>query len=186
MSLAGLAAVAAYDPAMRSLLLLRHAKSSWDDPALDDFDRPLAARGLRAAPAMGAEIARCGWAPDAALVSPATRAAETWDNAAAEFEGRVETVFERRIYLATSETLLDIARSAPAAAETIIMIGHNPGMEDFAASLAGPGSDKAALARMLEKFPTAALARFAFDGAWTALAPGAAQLTHFIRPRELG
>lgn len=171
---------------MPVLMCLRHAKSSWDDPALDDFDRPLAPRGLRAAPLMGAEIARRGWTPDAALVSPAARAAETWDNAAAEFEGRVETVFERRIYMAMSDTLLDIARSAPAAAENVIMIGHNPGMEDFAASLAGPGSDKAALARMLEKFPTAALARFSFAGAWTALAPGMARLTHFIRPRELG
>lgn len=169
---------------MPSLLLLRHAKSSWDDPMLDDFNRPLAPRGRKAAPRMGAEISARGWQPDLALVSTAVRAKQTWDLVSPMLHEVPETLFDRQIYLAPPATILALLKGAPAAG-TVIVIGHNPGMEMLASLLVGPGSDGYALQTMSEKYPTAALARFEFDGSWAGLAPAGAQLTHFIRPRDL-
>ncbi|MEZ5810086.1 MAG: histidine phosphatase family protein [Rhizobiaceae bacterium] len=170
---------------MPVLFLLRHAKSSWDDPALDDFDRPLAPRGLKAAPTMGREMASRGWVPDLALVSPAARAAQSWALVSAAFADVPPTQFEENLYMATPQTMLGFVTGLDEAAEGIVLVGHNPGMEELALLLAGPGSDETAEARMAAKFPTAALARLAFDGPWVSLAPQAAQLTHFIRPRDL-
>ena len=165
---------------MKTLYLLRHAKSSWDDPALDDFDRPLSGRGQKAAPLVGRYMAERGWQPDLALVSPAVRARDTWSLASAELPAPVETRFEPAIYMALPGDLLTLLRETDAPG-SVILIGHNPGLEDLAARLAGPGSDPRARARMAEKFPTTALARF--DVA--ALEPGAAILTDFIRPKDL-
>lgn len=170
---------------MPVLLLLRHAKSDWGDPALGDFDRPLNRRGREAAPRMGREIAARGWTPDRALVSPAARARQTWDLAAGQLPHAVETAFDCRLYLAALETLLAALRSLEGEPETVILVGHNPGMEELAGSLAGPGSDRAALKRLRGKFPTAALARFEFAGGWAALAPGAARLTDFLPVKDL-
>lgn len=171
---------------MPALLLLRHAKSSWDDPDLDDFDRPLAPRGRNAAPRMGAEIASCGWQPDLALVSTAARARQTWDLVLPALNGVPETVLDRHLYLAPPATILALLKGAPPPAETAIVVGHNPGMEMLALSLSGPGSDDDALRTMAEKFPTAALARFEFDGSWADLGTAKTRLTHFVRPRDLG
>ncbi len=170
---------------MPTLLLLRHAKSSWDEPGLDDFDRPLTGRGRKAATRMGAEIAARSWVPTRALVSPAVRTRQTWKLVSAEFEPPVETDIDRRIYLAAPDTLLAILRGIEDAPEKVLLLGHNPGMEELAGLLAAPKSKKAALEAMREKFPTAALARLAFDGKWADLAPGKAQLTDFIRPKDL-
>jgi len=165
---------------MRTLYLLRHAKSSWDDPSLDDFDRPLSERGRKAAPLIGRYMAEHGWQPDLALVSPAVRARDTWQLVAPELPAPVQTRFEPAIYMAEPEALLTLLRDI-AAPGSVILVGHNPGLEQLAAILAGPGSDLQARARMTEKFPTAALARFDVH----AMEPGGAMLTDFIRPKDL-
>lgn len=170
---------------MKTLLLLRHAKSSWDDPVLADFDRPLAIRGRKAAPRMGRELERRGWRPDAVLVSTAKRTRQTWDLVAAELSAAPRPEFRGVLYDASAEQLLAELRQAPAAAKTLLLIGHNPGMEDLAQMLAGDGSDAQALERLREKFPTAALARLRFEGAWTDLGAGAARLSHCLGPKDL-
>ncbi|QDZ02020.1 histidine phosphatase family protein [Nitratireductor mangrovi] len=169
---------------MPELLLLRHAKSSWDDPTLADFDRPLAQRGRRAAHAMGKEILRRGWVPDLAIVSPALRTRQTWQLVADALPA-LDTRFDATIYEAGPQAILAAIRNADNDCRRLIVVGHNPGMEDLAAMLANAGTDAAAVDRLRTKFPTAALARFAFDGIWSDLAAGGATLTHFLRPRDL-
>ncbi|QKV17133.1 SixA phosphatase family protein [Oricola thermophila] len=170
---------------MNTLLLLRHAKSSWDDPLLEDFDRPLARRGREAAPAMGRLMAERGWLPDLALVSPAARARETWALLAAALPAPVEPRLEPSLYMAAPEEILALLRALDTTPETVLVIGHNPGLEECAALLAAPGSDPRALARMRRKFPTAALARFAFEGPWSALGSRGARLLDFLKPKDL-
>lgn len=172
---------------MKELLLLRHAKSSWDEPGLEDSERPLAKRGRRAAPVMAQAIAARGWLPDAALVSPARRTRQTWKIVAKGLgEAAPEAEFVETLYMGSAEQLLAALHRAPAGASRVVLVGHNPGLEDLAGALAGPASDEAALSRMKAKFPTAALARFTLQGEWAALAFGAAALTHFLRPKDLG
>lgn len=171
---------------MRQLLLLRHAKSSWDDASLADFDRPLAARGRDSAPLVGRELAKRGWLPELALVSPAARTRETWDLVAAELKEKPAAHFPKPLYEASAQTLLAQVRRASESTRVLLLVGHNPGLEDFARQLAGNNSDEKALARLSQKFPTAALARFKFDGPWAELDAGAARLSHFLRPKDLG
>ena len=170
---------------MKALLLLRHAKSSWDDPALADFDRPLAKRGIEAAGRMGREIARRGWVPDHAQVSAARRTRDTWRIAADAWPALPSSDMRDDIYEATPEAILAAIREAPETAETLLMIGHNPGLEDLSVLLAAADSQSRPLARLREKFPTGALARFEFTGRWRDLAPGAGRLTHFLAPKTL-
>lgn len=169
---------------MRQLLILRHAKSSWDDPSLADFDRPLGSRGQKTAPLMGRELARRGWLPDLALVSPALRTRETWQMVAAELPRHVPAQFADELYEAAPATIL--ARVRQVKATTLLVIGHNPGLQHFALRLAGAGSDESVFKKIEAKFPTAALARFALDGDWADLAFGSARLTHCLRPKDLG
>ncbi len=166
------------------LLLLRHAKSSWDDPDLDDFDRPLAKRGREAAPRMGREIVRHGWLPDRALVSPALRTRQTWDLVAAELPQPVAAIFDRSIYEAPAAHILAAIRATPDAVGTLVVVGHNPGFEQLTAMLAGRESAPAAMAAVKRKFPTAGLARLAFESGWADLTPGGAMLTDFLTPRD--
>lgn len=168
---------------VRQLLLLRHAKSSWDDPKLDDFDRPLGPRGLKTAPLMGRELERRGWLPDLALVSPALRARDTWRLVAAELSRRVPVEFAETLYEAAATDILALVRQAKAA--NLIIVGHNPGLEDFAYRLASHASDGRAVGKLEEKFPTGALARFTVESNWADLAFEGARLTHCVRPREL-
>ncbi|MER8922143.1 histidine phosphatase family protein [Mesorhizobium sp. M0802] len=169
----------------RYLLLLRHAKSSWDDPALADFDRPLGPRGLKTAPLMGRELARRSWQPDLALVSPALRTRETWRLVSAELSASVTVEFAEALFEATAGDILAEVRRAISSAGCLVVLGHNPGLEDFARRLASPRSGVAALRKLEEKFPTAALARFVIDGDWADLGFGAARLTHCIKPKDL-
>ncbi len=168
------------------LLLLRHGKSSWDDPALADFDRPLAPRGRKAAERMGRELAARNWLPQLALVSPAVRTRDTWELVAAALSGSVSADFPDSLYDATAEDVLSEIQRTPNAVKTLLILGHNPGLEDLARQLAGDNSEKKALQRLREKFPTAALARFDFDGKWAELGFGRARLTHCLRPKDLG
>jgi phosphohistidine phosphatase len=168
------------------LLLLRHGKSSWDDPALADFDRPLAPRGRKAAERMGRELAARNWLPQLALVSPAVRTRDTWELVAAELSGSVSADFPDSLYDATAEDVLSEVQQTPKAVKTLLILGHNPGLEDLARQLAGDNSEAKALQQLREKFPTAALARFDFDGKWAELGFGRARLTHCLRPKDLG
>ena len=166
---------------MRSLLLLRHAKSSWDDHALADVDRPLSPRGEKAAPRIGQEMARRGWLPDLALVSPAVRTRETWRLVAAQLPQPPAARFPETLYDATARDILAEIRQA--SADTILVVGHNPGLEDLALSLTDERSDAAALARIRQKFATGALARFRVEGDWSTLVK--ATLVDFLRPGDL-
>jgi phosphohistidine phosphatase len=170
---------------MKQLLLLRHAKSSWDDPALADFDRPLAPRGRKAAPRMGRELAARGWLPQSVLASPAARTRETWSLVAAELPGPATATFPKALYMATPERLLNHVRKIPESVSALLLIGHNPGLEAFARRLAASGSEPEALARLTEKFPTAALARLVFEGEWARLDFAGARLTNFLPPKYL-
>lgn len=170
---------------LRTLFLLRHAKSSRDNSALADFDRPLAPRGRKAAPMMGAEMATRQWLPDTVLVSPAARTRQTWALVAPHLPGAPEAAYPESLYMGGSENVLEVVRAAPDTAKALLVIGHNPGLEEFAAMLAGEGSEAKAAARMRAKFPTAGLARFEFDGAWRDLSRGAARLTDFLRPKDV-
>ncbi len=170
---------------MKRLLLLRHAKSSWDDPSLADFDRPLAPRGRKAAERMGRELASRDWLPQRALVSPAVRTRETWEVVAAPLPGAISVDFPDTLYDATAQDVLSEIQRTPKAVKTLLILGHNPGLEDIARRVAGDNSETKALQRLREKFPTAALASFDFDGKWAELGFGRARLTHFLRPKEL-
>ncbi len=170
---------------MKELLLLRHAKSDRGDPSLADFDRPLSKRGRQAAPMMGRLLAERGWVPDFAIVSPAKRTRQTWDRLAAELPEPSAMRFEEELYDASAAQILPLAMRAPPKAGRLLVVGHNPGLEDLAAMLAGPGSDQEALARMREKFPTGALARLTFEGGWSDLSAGGLKLAGFLTPREL-
>ena len=170
---------------MRRLLLLRHAKSSWADERHDDFERPLAPRGVRAAEAMADFLAREGLAPELVLCSAARRAVETWRRMAGRLEVKPKGLVEAALYLAGSEALLDRVRRVPDDHATVMLIGHNPGMETLARMLSGSG-DRTARRRMAEKFPTAALAVIDFDVArWAELAPGEGRLARFVTPKDL-
>ncbi|KFB09518.1 SixA phosphatase family protein [Nitratireductor basaltis] len=171
---------------MRELYLLRHAKSSWDDPALADHDRPLSGRGERAAPLMGRYMAEQGLFPDHVLVSPARRTRRTWKLLASELgQGYSEAEFHDDIYNASADRLLTLLRQVPDDVARVLLVGHNPGLEDLASSLADEDSDADAAARMREKYPTAALACFEVQEQWSALDHGTACLTRFVVPRAL-
>lgn len=170
---------------MKTLLLLRHAKSSWEDEARRDIDRPLTERGRKAAWRMGRLLADQGLVPELVLCSTARRARETYDGLVPALPDGVETRFEARLYMAEPATLLQLVRALPDKVGTVLLIGHNPGLEQFAGRLSGSGDDDA-LGRMAHKFPTAALAVLRFeDGGWRKVAPAAGRLDAFVAPREL-
>ena len=171
---------------MRRLILFRHAKSDWSDDGADDHDRSLAQRGRRAAGPMGAWLAGRGFSPDLVLCSTAKRARATWDLARAAFTPTPKTRLDRGIYLAPPDTLLALARDVPDTIQTLMIIGHNPGLEQFVELLASKGDPQARTA-FSEKFPTAAIAvlDFPFDG-WKNLAPRSGRLDRFVTPRALG
>lgn len=170
---------------MRTLLLLRHAKSSWDDQGLADVDRPLAGRGRRAAPLVARQMVKKGWVPDLVLCSQALRVRQTWHLMAPLLGEEIPCKTSRALYPGAPSRLLMTLRRAASETRTLLLIGHNPGMETLAASLCGSGSDQA-LGRMSTKFPTAALAVIGFDiERWSDLATGGGRLEAFVRPRDL-
>jgi phosphohistidine phosphatase len=169
---------------MKTLTLLRHAKSGWDPPVARDFDRPLNARGRKAARAMGREMRRLGLGFDLVLASPAVRVTETLTELAQGYGAAVETSFDETIYLAPVETLLALVRATDDSDGRLLLVGHNPGMEQLALLLSGAGPLRDEVAA---KYPTGALAEIALDtNHWRDARPGEGRLDRFIRPRELG
>ncbi len=171
---------------MRKLYLLRHAKAVPAESTVDDFDRRLAKRGLAAAPRMGCEMCRLSANPDLVLCSAAARAVETWNMLCTELSctPHVETL--HALYMADAANIMECVRQVGAEAEELLVIGHNPGLERFAAQLASTKSRPAAVKRMREKFPTCALAVFRADiDDWADLEWRGADLTFFHTPRNL-
>ncbi len=168
---------------MHQLLLLRHAKSSWDDSKLPDRERPLNKRGSRAAAAMRTAMRELGLVPDLVLVSPARRTQETlarlepWDETPL-----VETV--EALYLATPGQLLAALHGVAETVRSVLMVGHNPGMHELAMLLAGNDSGRD-VQRLRDSYPTGALAEFAIAGTWARLGGGGGRLMRFLVPRDL-
>jgi len=171
---------------MLTLYLLRHAKSSWDQPGISDFDRPLAPRGREAAPRMGRYMKDAGYAPELILCSRAVRARETMDLVLDALGSDPETRFVDGLYnFGSGQELLHILQQLRGDIGQLMVIGHNPSMENLARSLTGAGDD-AALADLTNKYPTAALAVMEFDAdAWSDLLPDTGRLVQFTKPRSL-
>lgn len=171
---------------MKTLTLLRHAKSGWDPPVARDFDRPLNGRGRKAARAMGREMKRLRLDFDRILASPAARVTETVQGLE-EDHGALAVEQDPRIYLASAETLLDIVRATADSHARLLIVGHNPGLEQLAMLLAQGGAQGGALRDAIAaKYPTGALAELLFDvRSWREVTAGAGRLERFIRPRDL-
>ena len=168
---------------VKTLTLLRHAKSGWDDPVARDFDRPLNPKGRRAAQTIGREMKRLGLGFDHVVASPAARVRETIGEVETGFGGALAPAWDRRLYLASPATLLDVARETPADAARLLLIGHNPGLEELVLELAQAGDLRG---EAEDKYPTATLAEITFDvDEWGEVAPGAGTLARFVRPRDL-
>lgn len=171
---------------MRTLLLLRHAKSGWGDPTLADFDRPLAPRGRRTAPQMGRWLAAAGPQPSYAVCSTARRARETWALFVERLGRPVEVRFDERLYQASPATILGLVAALPDSAAVAVLVGHNPGFEDVAETFAGRGSPSAARQSLARGFPTAGIAIIESRAAnWAEVAAGDGKLRALVRPREL-
>jgi phosphohistidine phosphatase len=170
---------------MRRLMLLRHAKSDWTAPAGRDHERPLNARGRESAPKMGAYMARHALVPDLVVASPAVRVSETLNLVLPAFAKPPKVLNDKRIYEAEADALLELIKETPRTAHSLLLVGHNPGLAELAALVMASG-DVEARQRLIEKFPTAALAviDFALDD-WAKLHPKAGRLDRFVVPRTL-
>lgn len=169
--------------AMRRVYLLRHAKSSWTDLSLADRDRPLARRGRRAAKAVARHLEAERIRPDLVLCSSARRTRETLERIEGAFGDRVEARLDEAIYGASESKLLERLTALPQEVGSVMLIGHNPGLEELALALA---SDGAGLARLREKYPTAALATIDLPAErWSTVERGSGELVGYVRPVDL-
>jgi phosphohistidine phosphatase len=177
--------------AEKHLFVLRHAKSSWDDPMLDDHDRPLAPRGLRAVRLIGEHIREAGIRPEQVLCSSSRRTRETLDAVAPGGE----TLIERELYDASCASLIERLRRVPSGTSSVMVIGHNPTAQMLVLRLTGANGAEYAngtkepvggdLADVQRKFPTGALATLAFECEWSEIGPGCATLVGYVRPKSL-
>ena len=170
---------------MKTLTLLRHAKSGWDDPVMRDFDRPLNTKGERAAAMIGRHMRDLGLSFDHVIASPAVRVSDTVEHLGTGYGRRIDPVWDRRLYLASTEILLEVIHNLPDAAERVLLIGHNPGLEDLVLLLVADDADDALRSEVASKYPTASIAELRFADGWAGAAPRAAALRRFIRPRDL-
>jgi phosphohistidine phosphatase len=159
----------------RLLYVLRHAKSSWDDPGLADHDRTLAPRGRKATTLLAKHVRENGIRPTIILCSTAVRARETLDGIGLDGERSIEP----ELYGATADQWIARLNQVPDEVESVMAIGHNPALQQLVLALAGRDET------VEHKFPTAALATLAFEGPWNELQPGSAQLTGLVRPKDL-
>ena len=171
---------------MKSLIFLRHAKSSWSSPELSDHDRPLNGRGRAAAATMGRYVAEHDLLPDLILCSTARRARETLERAATQWTHIPAAHIERALYdFSGGRGYLDLIRQTDDRIGSLMVIGHNPTIEILVSDLIGEAAPGLA-EKLAYKYPTAALAVLEFDTeTWTAIAPGGGKLTTVALPREL-
>lgn len=170
--------------AMVTLSLLRHAKSRWGLSGVQDFDRPLAPRGLKAAPAMGRFMQERGIAPDLVLCSPARRTRETLDLVLPFLTPAPEIRIDDNLYPASAEDMLDALREVGDGHAHILVIGHNPGLQVLGRDLTG-GGEEGLVSDLSAKFPTCALAVLSFDNGWEELEPASGHLKLFMVPKRL-
>ncbi|RVU06349.1 histidine phosphatase family protein [Novosphingobium umbonatum] len=177
---------------MKTLGLLRHAKSDWGDARARDFDRPLNGRGERGAPLIGKHIE--SWCREhdirwgRILASPAVRAAQTIELAAqgAGYDHAMPVNWDRRIYLASSASLLDVLRDEADHVQSVLMVGHNPGLEDLIFDLVPDDGSSPLRDVVEEKFPTATFAVLEIPvDSWHDVEEATARLVHLMRPRDL-
>ena len=171
---------------MKLLGLFRHAKSDWHDARARDFDRPLNARGRRGAAIMGKHIVAYGIGWQRIIASPAARVAQTIEIASKSARPKLPVEWDRRVYLASSVNLADLLREQADTVESVLMVGHNPGLEDLIFDLVPDDGNSPLRDAVEEKFPTATFAvlELAIDH-WSELADGCARLVHLMRPRDL-
>src|SRR5262245_35321874 len=170
---------------MLTLLLLRHAKSSWDDTSLDDFERTLNKRGEAAAPRMGQFMAQHGLAPDLVLCSTALRARQTLDLVLPKLSERPQVIYEDSFYLVAPSVMLARLQAVDPKQRSVMIVGHDPGMQGLALDMAGDGDPKL-LQALSAKFPTAGLAVIRFKSRlWSKVAAGAGRLELFATPKSL-
>jgi len=161
---------------MKTLLLLRHAKSDWDDPSLRDFDRPLSERGERDAPRIGKALRKRGPLPDFIVSSPAARAKATIKAVAKAAKLELEIRFDESVYGASTPELMRLIRKLPDTSSCALLVGHNPGFEDLVGRLSG----------LHERMPTAALACLEFHADhWDGINEGQGKLAWLITPKQL-
>ena len=170
---------------MKRLSILRHAKSSWDDPNLADFNRPLNERGWKAARRMGRELKHRGMKFDLCVASTAARVRETLDGLIETYgDPDFEIRFEPRIYEATTATLMDVVRGLPENSSAPLLVGHNPGLQRLILELSGGDSDMRE--RVSDNLPTAALAGIELPArSWTDVEPESGRIVELILPKEL-
>ena len=169
---------------MRRLLLLRHAKAD-RPPETDDADRPLNERGIGAARLMGGYMARHGLVPDRVLCSPSQRTRGTLAGMTPQWPGAVKTIYDERLYMATSQTILSAIGAEGGNAKTLMVLGHNPGLHEAADLLIAAG-DVVLRERLREKFPTCALAAIDFTvNTWSAIHDRSGRLDRFVTPRTI-
>jgi phosphohistidine phosphatase len=166
---------------VHALYLLRHAKSSWADPTLSDHERPLAPRGRRDAKRIATHLRQHGVEPEVVLCSSAARARETLDLIRHAIAASTVTL-EDDLYGASADELLTRIRLVPDAVASVMLIGHNPGLQQLAVTLASTGDE---VERLEAKFPTAALATLALAKTWSRLAPADATLAAYVVPKQL-
>lgn len=171
---------------MKTLGLFRHAKSDWNDARLRDFDRPLNRRGRKGAAIMGKHIKDYGRKWSRVIASPAVRVTQTIELAAEAAGSTPPIIWDRRIYLANSLTLLDLLREQEGNPESIIMVGHNPGLEDLIFDLVPDDGSSPLRDIVEEKFPTATFAVLELAiNRWDEVEEGCARLVHLMRPRDI-
>ncbi|MDT0486688.1 MULTISPECIES: SixA phosphatase family protein [Streptomyces] len=167
---------------LRRLVVLRHAKSAWPE-GVADHDRPLGPRGRRDAPEAGRTLAASDLLPDLALCSTAVRARQTWELASAQWGTPPTVRLDPKLYGADVPELLAAVHETPPEVVTLLLVGHNPGLEELVLTLAGDSLDDA-LDEVRVKFPTSAIAVLTWHGtSWQALEPGTALLTSVMVPR---
>lgn len=171
--------------ARRRIILMRHAKSAWDQAGLSDFDRPLAARGQRAATLMGAWLKERNILPGIVLCSASRRTVETWERVSDVLRMSIPVKFERDIYLKSDKVLLQQLQRLDDGVTSVMMVGHHSGIDTLALRLAGSGN-KDQIKRIKAKFPTAAVAVVDVKlKSWADLSDGAGKLVDFVVPKEL-
>lgn len=167
---------------VKTLGLLRHAKSDWDDLSLRDFDRGLSDRGKRGAAVMGGHIREHGVHWDLLLASPAERVKRTLDATRLQ----IPVAWNERVYLAESDALIDLLRAIDGDPAAVLVAGHNPGLQELVFDLVAPENENALFAEVAEKFPTATFAVLELTiDRWADCAPGCGTLVHLARPRDL-
>jgi phosphohistidine phosphatase len=170
--------------AVRTVILLRHGKSSWSDSTLADIDRPLAPRGERASRKLAKYIRRKKIQPALVLCSPSLRTRQTLEAVEASLGKLCAVEVVPQLYAASEHELLELLQALPESVSSVMLIGHNPGLHSLALILASRGAD---LSQLEEKFPTGALATLVVRSeSWTALGRGEAELVDYVVPRQLG